>query len=178
MKRYTFLTFLLILFVSIGFYFYTANESSAQAENEVGITVGKTAPVFILKNINADDIHVDAVKDKKVMVLNFWATWCPPCREEMPELEKFYKNYGTKVQFFGIDEQEPADKVSMFLQNNGYTYPILLDTNGEIGQRFKVNGIPTTVIIDAKGTIIYRKTGGVTANELKAVLDKAGVNEY
>ena len=52
MKRYTFLTFLLILFVSIGFYFYTANESSAQAENEVGVTVGKTAPVFILKNIN------------------------------------------------------------------------------------------------------------------------------
>ena len=96
----------------------------------------------------------------------------------MPELEKFYKNYGAKVQFFGIDEQEPADKVSMFLQNNGYTYPILLDTNGEIGQRFKVNGIPTTVIIDAKGTVIYRKTGGVTANELKAVLDKAGVNEY
>lgn len=176
MKRYTFFTLLLIIFISVGFYFYSTNENSARAENEIGVTTGKTAPVFDLKNINDDNIHVDAVKYNKVLVLNFWATWCPPCREEMPELENFYKNYGEKVQFFGIDQQESADKVSTFLQNNDYTYPVLLDTNGEIGQMFKVNGIPTTVIIDGNGTVIYRKTGGVTADELKTVLDRAGVN--
>ncbi len=174
MKRYIFFTVLIIIAVCLSIYFYTAAEPATQVSSQTGITVGKTAPQFSLKDTDGNTVQINAAKTKQVFVINFWATWCPPCREEMPELEKFYKTYGDKVEFFGIDEQEPADKVNTFIHDNAYTYPILLDTSGEIGQLFKVRAIPTTVIIDKNGTIVYRKSGGVTADELKNALAKVG----
>lgn len=175
MKRYAFFIVLIMVAVSIGSYFYTTDKLFTQADKPVGGTSEKTFQPFSLKDINGNTINIDPSKTREVFVINFWTTWCPPCREEMPELEKFYKAYGSKVKFFGIDEQESADKVNNFVHNNNYTYPILLDASGEIGHQFKVQGIPTTVIIDANGTIVYRKTGGVTLTELKTVLSKAGV---
>lgn len=172
MKRLIF-TVIIIIFAGFSFYFYISNDKTTYTAPAVGITAGKTAPAFTLPSLSGVNVKIDAANDKKIFVLNFWTTWCPPCREEMPELQKFYEQYGDKVQFYGIDEQEPPDKVKTFLQSKGYTYPILLDENQQAGELFKINAIPTTIITDINGIILFRKSGGVTADELKDTLAKA-----
>jgi cytochrome c biogenesis protein CcmG/thiol:disulfide interchange protein DsbE len=135
---------------------------------ESGVTTGKTAPAFSLSA--PDGKAVSLPVPAKITVLNFWATWCPPCREEMPELDKFAKSAGADLAFYAINLQEPADKATAFLRQNGYTMPILLDIEGAAARIWRISSIPTTVVIDKQGVVRYRKTGPVTADELAGVL--------
>ncbi|HML89239.1 MAG TPA: TlpA disulfide reductase family protein [Methylomusa anaerophila] len=137
---------------------------------ETGITVGKMMPQFSLMSL--DGQRVTVAKSDQVIVLNFWATWCPPCREEMPELEQFYKRYGSTVQFYAINIQEPADKVAGFMKDNQYTFrtAVLLDGDGAVARTYRINAIPTSIVIDKAGIIRYRTAGTVTLAELEGVL--------
>ena len=148
-----------------------AGEKKAQAA-EIGVTVGKIAPAFQLKDLDGNVVSINVAKDKKLYVLNFWATWCPPCRAEMPDLERFYQEQKEKVQFYAINLDEPADKVKDFVRSNGFTFPVLSDKGGTIGGEFKVNAIPTTLVIDQQGVIRLRKAGTITEAELNSVLRK------
>ncbi len=111
--------------------------------------------------------------DGKVYVLNFWATWCPPCRGEMPELEEFAKNHGKEVSFYAINLQEPQGKVQGFLAENGLSMPVLLDADGKAGDAYQIRAIPTTIILDSRGNVAARHTGAVTQAQLEDLL--AGV---
>lgn len=164
----------LSVIILIGAYFFVSN-NHVHKENKEGVTPGMTAPIITVKDMNGNDIMLNAAKEKKVLVLNFWATWCPPCQEEMPELEQFYKKYGNKVKFVAIDVQESPETINQFFKDNGYTYPTYTDLTGNISQIFNITGIPTTIVIDTEGTIIKRITGGTSFNELESLIHKAGV---
>jgi thiol-disulfide isomerase/thioredoxin len=144
--------------------FYSIN----QAQAETGVSVGKEMPTFTANNLNGENVQVGGTGVP--YVLNFWATWCPPCKAELPELNEFANAHTEDVQFYAINIEESGNTITDFLQNNGYSLPVLLDADGSISQEFRVRAVPTTIIVDSQGVIRYRKTGGVTEEELENVL--------
>ncbi len=98
----------------------------------------------------------------KVVFLNFWATWCPPCRAEMPTIEKLWKKLSSNKDFvwLAVDAQEKPDVVKAFIQKTGYTFPILLDTTGQGDAEYGVQAIPTTYVIDKTGHVLGGRAGG------------------
>lgn len=96
----------------------------------------------------------------KVVILNFWASWCPPCREEMPSLERLYKGYKDKgLLILGVNYMETPKKVKGFMKEFKLTFPTLLDKDGEVMREYMVVGIPTTFIIDKKGMVAGKVFG-------------------
>jgi peroxiredoxin len=97
----------------------------------------------------------------KVVFLNFWATWCPPCRGEMPSMERLYQKLADRgLEIVAVDLQEPKDTVRKFAADRSLTFTVLLDASGEIGGAWGAQSIPTTYLIDRTGGIIARSVGG------------------
>jgi peroxiredoxin len=97
----------------------------------------------------------------RVVLLNFWATWCPPCREEMPSMEALYRRLNRRgLELLAVDIQEQRGQVSAFTENYGLSFPMALDTAGRISGTYGVRGIPTTFIIDREGMIVAASVGG------------------
>lgn len=96
----------------------------------------------------------------KMVFLNFWATWCPPCRKEMPSMEELWKDFKEKdFVILAVNLNEERAKVSSFLEEFGYTFPVLLDSTGEVGGTYGAQSIPTTYLIDKKGYVLGRFVG-------------------
>ena len=98
----------------------------------------------------------------KVVILNFWATWCPPCREEMPSMERLYKHFEEKglVMLAVNVEQNGFQAVSSFLNQTPYQFPILLDTNAEVQNLYQVFRFPESFLIDRNGNVVDKIIGG------------------
>jgi cytochrome c biogenesis protein CcmG/thiol:disulfide interchange protein DsbE len=160
----------LLAVVAAGIWYLTADtgKSNTVRNAETGVTIGKLAPEFNLPDLNGK--IVSTRNEGKVTVLNFWATWCPPCREEMPELQQFAVPLRPDIVFYAVNIQEPAAKVAGFLAQNKYAMPVLLDSDGAVAAAFRINAIPTTIILDKAGVVRYRKTGGVVKTELEKII--------
>ena len=128
------------------------------------------APPFTATAMDGSAVTINAAMDKKIYVINFWATWCPPCRAEMPELEDFAREHADEVTFYAVNIQEPKDAVEKFLKEHKYTMPILLDLKGDAAEIYHIRAVPTTYIIDQTGKIQYKKIGSTTAAELETAL--------
>ena len=120
------------------------------------------APSLKFKDLDDDVVDLQRMQGD-VVVINFWATWCPPCRREMGSLERMYqalKGQGVRVLAVNIGEDE--DLIFSFLGTvePSPTFPILMDLNGDSPQPWKVKGLPTTYIIGADGKVVYRAVGG------------------
>lgn len=134
---------------------------------ELGHTLTKvekpfSAPAFTLKDIDGKTRSLSEFKGKVVM-LNFWATWCPPCRREIPSMEAVYQQLKSRdFVVLAVNEWEPEDMVFAFLGQLAVmpSFPILFDTAGKAAEQYKVKGLPTTVIIDRQGRVVYRAVGG------------------
>ncbi|MDR1411283.1 MAG: TlpA family protein disulfide reductase [Spirochaetaceae bacterium] len=97
----------------------------------------------------------------KVVFLNFWATWCPPCRAEMPSMEILYRRFhGQGLELLAVDLMENSKTVSAFLSDNNLSFPAALDSNGRVGSNYGIQAIPATFIIDRDGKIILYTAGG------------------
>jgi peroxiredoxin len=97
----------------------------------------------------------------KVVFLNFWATWCPPCREEMPSMESLYRRLGERgLEFLAVDIQEKQKPVEAFVKERGLNFPVALDELGRISGLYGIRSIPATFIIDRDGSIIAVVVGG------------------
>lgn len=149
----------------------SASSSSAGSSVREGYQVGDRAPSITVKDAAGKTVTIQPAKDQKIYVLNFWATWCPPCRAELPELQKFAREKDQDVTFYAINLQESPEKVQGFLQDMGVQVPVLLDQKGSTTRPYYLKYIPTTVIVDKQGIIRFRKSGGVTNQELKQILD-------
>ncbi len=121
---------------------------------------GKRAPDFSLPDLQGRKVGLKQFRGK-IVLLNFWATWCGPCKEEMPFLEILHKQFKEKdfaVLTVSVD-YEGARPVQEFIRKQGYTFPVLLDPKSEVLDLFEVKGIPTTFLIDKNGKMIGRAIG-------------------
>ena len=120
----------------------------------------KAAPDFTLPNTDGQQVSLQQYRGK-VVFLNFWATWCIPCREEMPALERLHQTYQTQdLAIISIDLKESADQVKVFFQKHSLSFPALLDQNGSVFRDYLVAGMPTTYLIGRDGTMLARGVGG------------------
>ncbi|HFD78779.1 MAG TPA: TlpA family protein disulfide reductase [Gammaproteobacteria bacterium] len=120
------------------------------------------APDFRLKDMDGEE-HALSDYRGKVVMLNFWATWCPPCRREMPSMEAVYQSFkGQDFVVLAVNEWESEDHVFAFMGQLPVdpSFPILFDTDSKVAPLFGVKGLPTTVLIDRRGRIVYRAVGG------------------
>ena len=114
---------------------------------------------FKLLDLNGNEVNLSDYQGKVIM-LNFWATWCPPCRREMPSMEALYKKMeGSNFVMIAVNIQEKSSVVKEFIQKNKYTFPVILDENGEASNKYQIRAIPTTYIIDTKGKVAGVFTG-------------------
>lgn len=130
------------------------------------------APNFTLALLDGKNFHLSDYKGKPVLI-NFFASWCLPCREEMPALEKIAHEYKPKgVIFLGIAIDDTEEKMKDFVAKYGVTFPVGLDKTAAIQKSFGIYGIPTTYFIDRQGVINYSHSGSVTEELLQHELDK------
>ena len=118
------------------------------------------APAFSLKLFSGKTISLTDFNGKKPVVINFWASWCQPCRDEAPVLAKVSKIYSDKVVFIGIVTNDTQDKATAFMQEFGITYDNGIDTSG-IGTKYGITGIPETFWIDTNGRIVDHWIGAI-----------------
>lgn len=132
----------------------------------------ESAPNFALALLDGKSFQFSEHKGKPVLI-NFFASWCLPCREEMPVLEKIVREYQPKgVVFLGIAVDDTEEKMKDFIKRYDVTFPVGLDKTAEIQKSFGLYGIPTTYFIDKKGVINYFHSGVVTEELLQHELDK------
>ncbi len=134
------------------------------------------APDFTLEDMDGKRYTLSALRGKVVMV-NFWATWCPPCREEIPSMEAIYQDLRDKgFIVLAINQWETPDHVFSYMgQLEVYpSFPILFDRDSSVSEAFGVKGLPTTVLIDKQGRVVYRAVGGRNFNhpEVRALIQQ------
>jgi peroxiredoxin len=138
---------------------------------EIKPNVIKTkAPDFKLKDLNGEELSLSDLKGKKVF-LNFWATWCPPCKEEMPQIQKLYnETKDSDLVIITVEIQEQLSQVKSFIDNNKYSFKVLLDSNQSVAPKYKISVIPTSYFIDQDGYIISQRSGGMSIDEMKSYI--------
>ena len=131
---------------------------------------GRAAPGFRLANLDGDPVELTDFRGSYVL-LNFWATWCPPCRAEIPDLAAFHEESATAGwMVVGINQQERTSDVAGFLDQFDVTYPQLLDTNGEVSNGYRIGlGMPITFVLDPKGVILRVHVGPYDLEQLRAL---------
>ena len=154
-------------------------QSNAQARpwyasglEKLGFTVfPKPQPLddFSIQALGGSSSRLSDLKGK-IVLLNFWATWCPPCRAEMPAIDKLWKK--TKDRAFtvmGVSVGEEPGTVKDFIARQGYSYPIFVDPSGALGSAFGARSIPTSYILDKSGAAIAGKIGGAPYDDAEAI---------
>ena len=148
------------------------------AENPVNQGTGKgdAAPDFTLTTLDGKEVSLSDYKGKKV-VLNFWTSWCPPCKAEMPHMQNYYEDMSEEanVEILAVNltnKDNGVDEVSSFVEDYGLTFPIPMDEEGQIGNAYKVIPIPTTYMIDTNGIIQNMIVGPMNEEMLIDSVDK------
>lgn len=155
----------------------TGTEESPQAEESAAETV--PAPDFTLLDQYGNSHTLSDYKGKTVF-LNFWATWCPPCRAEMPEIQEIYEEYGennSDVIILGIASPEvgqegSAEDIAAFLSENNYTYPVVMDTDGIMSYYYGISAYPTTFMIDKDGNVYGYVPGQITKDIMQSIIEQ------
>lgn len=137
-----------------------------------GVVTGSEAPDFTLTDLEGRPVRLGALRGKAVL-LNFWATWCGPCRVEMPHLEKLYHEYKNKdVAFLTISGEEP-ETIREFLQRNKYSFGSLVDDTGRVSSTYGVSGIPQTLLIGRGGQVVENLVGSRQERDFRLAIEKA-----
>ena len=143
-----------------------AQEASSSAVNK--------APDFTVYDLEGNPHKLSDFEGKPV-ILNFWASWCGPCKSEMPEFQKFYETYGDQIHFVMVNltdgGQETVETASSYIAQGGYTFPVYYDTELEGAYQYGVTGVPVTYFIDAQGMMKGRAQGALSEARLQQGVD-------
>jgi thiol-disulfide isomerase/thioredoxin len=144
----------------------TASQAIASPSDDLFAKAGFSVPS---REIMSTDFSLETLQGKKVslasesgkvVVLSFWATWCVPCQQDMPEMQALYQDLkGKGFEILAVDVLEDKATVQSFLKAHGYTFPVLLDTDGKVAGIYAAQGLPTNYVIDSKGRILARVVG-------------------
>lgn len=125
---------------------------------------------FKLKDLTGKEVSLSDFKGKRVF-LNFFATWCPPCRAEMPEMQKLYaETKDSDLVILAVDLGEDAETVSNFISDNKYSFKVLLDSNNIAAEKYQISSIPSSYFIDKDGFIVNKHIGGMTIQDMKSYI--------
>lgn len=145
---------------------------SVIAEEKVGLEIGNEAPDFELETLDGEKVKLSDYRGHPVM-LNFWATWCPPCKDEIPDMQKFYEDNDVVVLAVNLTDTEMSEKtVQKFADEFGITFPVALDVDSEASLLYRINPIPTSYMINADGIIIHKQYGAMTYDMMMKLLNK------
>jgi thiol-disulfide isomerase/thioredoxin len=145
---------------------------AAKIKKQLG---GKTAPELALTDLKGKPVTLSSLKGRTVL-LDFWTTWCPPCRADGPALEKLYRKYGEKdLMILGISVNEDREIVEKFLSEHPHTYPIALTSENEMPLPYQISAFPTYIVIDRDGTVTTAVSGDKGFGDLRKLLKKAGL---
>ena len=145
-----------------------AQGSSNQEDQTEAPTI--QAPNVTILDASGKEVQLQSLVGKPI-ILNFWASWCPPCKQEMPDFEAAYKKYGTDIQFMMVNMtdggRETIATAEKYIASQGYSFPVYFDTKQEAAIEYGVSAIPTTYFINAQGHIIAYAAGAITAQHLE-----------
>ncbi|MEE9324494.1 MAG: TlpA disulfide reductase family protein [Dehalococcoidia bacterium] len=135
--------------------------------------VGFPAPLFTLSDLEGNEVSLADLRGKAV-VINFWATWCPPCRAEIPDLEAVYQKYNSQgVEFLGVDLLENREPVARYVARTGMSYTVLLDGEALVSRAYSLTALPTTYFLDRDGIIRDKRIGKMGEKEIEERLLEA-----
>ena len=136
----------------------------------IGVQVGNRAPDFTLDRLDGKgQITLSSYLGQKPVWVNIWATWCPPCRGEMPEMQQVWQQHKDKIEILGVDFQETSDKVKDYVTQGGYSWNFVIDHDTSMSRQYDASAIPTHVFVDRNGIVQYVAKGGLS----RAAMDEA-----
>ncbi|MFA5576624.1 MAG: TlpA disulfide reductase family protein [Tissierellaceae bacterium] len=147
------------------------NEGEDEGEEEVELQL---APVFTLKNLDGEEVSLEDYRGKKVL-LNFWATWCKFCDQEMPDLQKF-DSENDDIVVVAVNSMEKKANAQKYIEDGNYEFDVLLDEDGEISRMYYVSGLPTSYFIDEEGYLLGGVPGAINYDQMMEILE--GIREY
>ncbi|MGB5944971.1 redoxin domain-containing protein [Paenisporosarcina sp.] len=137
---------------------------------EEGLVKGDMAPDFTLTTLDGKKVQLSDLKGKKIIV-NFWATWCPPCKAEMPHMQNYYEDFAkdenVEILAVNLTNGDKVESVQNFVEDYGLTFPIPMDVEGKVGETYQAITIPTSYMIDTKGRIQNKIVGPMDENMMK-----------
>ena len=148
------------------------NAANASQESLMGLMVGQKAPDFTLNILDGGQISLSALEGKAVLI-NFWASWCIPCREETPDLVRAYHAHHTEgLVILGVNltSEDTMPEIKAFVEEFQMPYPVLLDQDGKVAALYRLPGIPTSVFINRQGVITRLQVGKMAAEQIEAFL--------
>lgn len=137
-------------------------------ESPAATTPGEPAPDFALLDREGRMVRLSDYRGRKAVFVNFWATWCAPCRIEMPEMQEIYAERGQEVEILAVNVEESGEQVRRFMASLGLTFPALLDSTGAVANRYQVWALPTSVFIDRQGIVRARYAGLMSRETMEA----------
>ena len=150
--------------------FLTANHDNNPGDGNPKVK----APGFSIDTIDGETINLSGMFGKPI-VLNFWASWCPPCKIEMPDFDKVYRELGNEVQFMMVDltdgQRETAEKGIQYIREQGFSFPVYFDTRQEGAYEYGIRAIPTTFFIDKDGYIAAGVQGAIDEGTLRTGIE-------
>lgn len=176
MKKKTLLILIIGLIVLIGgaSILYSSLSEDESADNAQGSEAKIPVPDFTVFDVDGKEVHLSDFKGKPV-VLNFWASWCGPCKSEMPDFDEKAKELEDKVQFLMVNvtdgSQETVESASQFIKDQGYTFPVFYDTEMNASSAYGATSLPMTFFIDAEGFGIARAVGAINSAALQQGID-------
>lgn len=165
----------LLIILVVGFISYNSSLRNTPSEDSLQVEVEEEAPDFTLQDLQGNSITLSELRGK-IVVLNFWATWCGPCVEEMPMLTRYQAQH-PEIILIGINEEEGADKVQAFIDQSAFNYLMLLDLHTDVAEKYRIMTLPTTIIIDEYGFQRFQHIGIITEKQLDAYLEGMIVSE-
>ncbi|WP_106344381.1 thiol-disulfide oxidoreductase ResA [Planifilum fimeticola] len=154
---------MLAMLALIGFALYQTGESEA-------VEIGQTAPDFELTTLDGKTVRLSEVRGKGVLI-NFWASWCKPCRDEMPAIQRVYERHRDKgLEVLGVNIAETGVTVDGFVRHLDLTFPILLDQNREVTQLYGIGPIPSSIFVSPEGKVVRKVSGQMQEGQIESMV--------